>query len=87
MPERLGLHRKGVEGRQQRRGYGRGRRMVGALLVTTPDGKTFAIGSGLTDALRQTPPEIGCIITYRYNGLTKHGLPRFARFLRVHQTF
>ena len=35
MPERLGLHRKGVEGRQQRRGYGRGRCMVGTLLAKT----------------------------------------------------
>ena len=70
-----------------RPGKGKYQGMVGALVVKTPDGKTFAIGSGLTDALRQTPPEIGSIITYRYNGETKHGLPRFARFLRVHQQF
>ena len=70
-----------------RPGKGKYQGMVGALVVKMPDGKTFAIGSGLTDALRQTPPEVGSIITYRYNGLTKHGLPRFARFLRVHQTF
>jgi DNA ligase 1 len=70
-----------------RPGKGKYQGMVGALVVKTPEGKTFAIGSGLTDALRRTPPQIGSIITYRYNGLTKHGLPRFARFLRVRQEF
>lgn len=70
-----------------RPGKGKYLGMVGALIVKMPDGKTFAIGSGLTDQLRQTPPAIGAVITYRYNGLTKNGLPRFARFLRLRQTF
>lgn len=66
-----------------RPGKGKYQGMVGALLVTTPDGKTFAIGSGLTDDLRLNPPAIGSMVTYRYNGLTNKGIPRFARFLRV----
>ncbi|MDP5206705.1 DNA ligase [Alishewanella sp. SMS9] len=70
-----------------RPGKGKYQGMVGALIVKTPEGKTFAIGSGLTDALRETPPDIGTVITYRYNGLTVHGLPRFARFLKVHSDF
>lgn len=70
-----------------RAGKGKYQGMVGALVVKTAEGKEFAIGSGLSDELRQTPPEIGAIITYRYNGLTKHGLPRFARFLRVYSEF
>ncbi|MDX1536959.1 DNA ligase [Arsukibacterium sp.] len=70
-----------------RPGKGKYRGMAGALIVKTPEGKTFAIGSGLTDAMRQTPPPIGTVVTYRYNGLTKHGLPRFARFLRVQQVY
>lgn len=70
-----------------RPGKGKYQGMVGALLVKTPDGKTFAIGSGLTDTLRQTPPPLGAVVTYRYNGLTKHGLPRFARFLRLRHEF
>ena len=41
------------------------------------------IGSGLTDKLRQLPPKIDEIITFEYNGLTKYGLPRFARFKRL----
>ena len=42
-----------------RPGKGKYQGMVGALVVKTPDGKTFAIGSGLTDELRKTPPPIG----------------------------
>lgn len=70
-----------------RPGKGKYKGMLGALVVKTPEGKEFAIGSGLTDELRRTPPQIGAVVTYRYNGLTKHGLPRFARFLRVRQEF
>lgn len=70
-----------------RPGKGKYQGMVGALLVRTPEGLEFAIGSGLTDALRQTPPAIGSEITYRYNGYTSNGIPRFARFLRVRQAF
>lgn len=70
-----------------RPGRGKYQGMVGALVVRTPDGLEFAIGSGLTDALRQTPPAIGSEITYRYNGYTSNGIPRFARFLRERQAF
>lgn len=70
-----------------RPGRGKYQGMVGALIVRTPDGLEFAIGSGLTDALRQTPPAIGSEITYRYNGYTSNGIPRFARFLRERQAF
>lgn len=68
-----------------RPGKGKYQGMTGALVVKTSDGKTFGIGSGLTDDMRQHPPEIGTVITFRYNGLTNKGLPRFARFLRVRQ--
>lgn len=68
-----------------RPGKGKYQGMVGTLIVKMPDGKTFAIGSGLTDALRQNPPPIGTLVTYRYNGFTKKGLPRFARFMRVRE--
>lgn len=70
-----------------RPGRGKYQGMVGALIVRTPEGLEFAIGSGLTDALRQTPPAIGSEITYRYNGYTSKGIPRFARFLRERQAF
>lgn len=66
---------------------GKGKHMgkLGALLVRMPDGRRFRIGSGFTDAQRLTPPPIGAWVTYRFNGLTSKGLPRFARFLRVRE--
>lgn len=64
-------------------GLGKYRGQVGALLVEDGAGRRFRLGSGLTDAQRQSPPAIGTLVTYRFNGLTSGGLPRFARFLRV----
>lgn len=64
-------------------GHGRITGMMGSVEVRTPDGREFAVGSGFTDAQRADPPPIGSWITYRYNGLTSTGLPRFARFLHM----
>ncbi|HET7675284.1 MAG TPA: DNA ligase [Gammaproteobacteria bacterium] len=64
-------------------GEGKYKGMLGALIVERPDGLRFKIGSGFSDAERAKPPPIGSWITYRYNGLTRNGVPRFARFLRV----
>ncbi len=64
-------------------GKGKYAGMVGALVVEDANGWRFRLGSGLSDALRADPPAIGSWVTYRYNGLTSTGLPRFARFLRV----
>ncbi len=61
--------------------------MTGALRVETPDGRRFALGSGLTDQQRQDPPAIGALVTYRYRELGRNGIPRFARFLRVREVF
>ncbi|MGH8084040.1 MAG: DNA ligase [Lysobacter sp.] len=57
--------------------------MLGALVVERADGLRFRLGSGFTDAQRADPPAMGAYVTYRYNGLTPNGVPRFARFLRV----
>lgn len=43
----------------------------------------FRIGSGLSDKIRENPPKIGTIITYTYNGFTKNGIPKHARFHRI----
>lgn len=61
--------------------------MTGALLMAMPNGQRFRLGSGLTDSLRRQPPPIGTRITYRYQHLTKQGLPRFPRYLRVRDDF
>jgi DNA ligase-1 len=58
---------------------------LGALVVETADGKRFKLGTGLTDAERENPPAIGSWVTYRYNGVTAKGLPRFARFMRMRE--
>ena len=64
-------------------GKGKYQGMLGSLLVKTPEGQVFRIGSGLSDALRRSPPPPGTWITYRYRGTHDSGLPRFATFLRI----
>ncbi|WP_027855873.1 DNA ligase [Marinobacterium jannaschii] len=64
-------------------GKGRHQGRLGALLVRLPDGKKLKLGSGLSDPERITPPPLGTTVTYRFNGYTSKGLPRFARYLRI----
>ncbi|MDB6163137.1 MAG: ligase [Xanthomonadaceae bacterium] len=64
-------------------GQGKYLGQLGALIVRRPDGLQFRIGSGFSDAQRRHPPPIGSNVTYRYNGLTAKGTPRFARFMRI----
>lgn len=66
-------------------GKGKYRGMLGALLVQTPAGLRFKLGSGLSDAQRRQPPAIGSQVTYRYRGLNDSGIPRFAVFMRVRE--
>lgn len=68
-------------------GKGKYQGMTGALEMDMPDGQRFRIGSGLTDSLRRQPPPIGTRITYRYQNLTKKGVPRHPRYLRVREDF
>lgn len=72
------------------RGYTQGKGkyldMVGALEVETViDGeiRRFRVGSGLTDEMRQSPPELGTVIIYFHNGFTKNGIPRFPRLDQI----
>ena len=64
-------------------GKGKYTGMLGALVVRRPDGRQFRLGAGFTDLQRAQPPPLGSLVTYRYNGLTRTGLPRFARFQRI----
>jgi DNA ligase-1 len=64
-------------------GQGKYAGKLGALRVRTDDGKEFSVGSGFTDAQRESPPPVGTVITYRFRGLTAEGLPRFPSFLRI----
>ncbi len=71
-------------------GQGKYAGMLGALLVETvasgnaaAPGVRFKIGTGFTDSQRRDPPPVGSVVTYRYRGLTKTGVPRFASLVRV----
>ncbi len=65
-------------------GQGKYEGQMGALLVETPEGLRFRLGSGFTDAQRADPPAVGSWVTYRYRGVhARSGLPRFATFVRV----
>ena len=64
-------------------GKGRHAGRLGAVVVELPNGLTFSVGTGFTDAQRQNPPPVGSIITYRYQELTDRGVPRFPSFVRV----
>ncbi|MCY0967150.1 DNA ligase [Parathalassolituus penaei] len=64
-------------------GKGKYQGQTGALQVRADDGREFRIGTGLSDALRRQPPAVGTRITYSSSGVTRTGLPRFARFVRV----
>ncbi|SBS31992.1 DNA ligase [Marinomonas aquimarina] len=64
-------------------GKGKYQGMLGALLVELANGRQFKIGTGFSDAERAEPPKVGEYITFRYQGLTATGLPRFASYVRV----
>ena len=66
-------------------GKGRNAGRLGALLLEMPDGQRFALGTGLTDAQRISPPAIGSVVTYRFSERTPKGIPRFASFWRVRE--
>ncbi|WP_020677543.1 DNA ligase [Geopsychrobacter electrodiphilus] len=64
-------------------GKGRNQGRMGALLVELDDGTRFKIGSGFSDAERESPPAPGTLITYKYYGRFQSGLPKFPSFLRI----
>ena len=64
-------------------GKGKFKGKLGALVVETPDGIRFKLGTGFSDMQRENPPKIGSLVTYTYKDKTKTGKPKFASFLRV----
>jgi DNA ligase-1 len=55
----------------------------GLLRLRTHEGVQFLIGTGFSDAQRESPPPVGAQITYTHRGFTDRGVPRFANFLRA----
>lgn len=66
-----------------REGKGKYSGQVGALKLQLDDGTLLYIGSGLSDAMRANPPEVGTVVTFKYRGYTRNGKPRFASFWRI----
>ena len=64
-------------------GRGKYKGKLGALVVETPEGIRFKLGTGFSDTQRENPPKIGSLVTYTYKDKTKNGKPKFASFLRV----
>ena len=55
---------------------------MGNLIVQLSGGKKVSIGTGFTDEQRENPPKIDSLITFSYQGMTRHGNPRFPAFMR-----
>ena len=68
-----------------RPGKGQFAGQVGSLKVRTERGVELYIGSGLSHEERRNPPPLQSRITFRHQGLTKNGIPRFPVFLRIHE--
>jgi DNA ligase 1 len=62
-------------------GTGKHKGRLGALIVELPDGTKFNVGTGFSDAEREAPPKIGAVITFRYQELSKDGVPRFPSYV------
>lgn len=68
-----------------KKGEGKYANKIGSLECKLQSGEILHVGSGLDDIQRTNPPKIGSMITFKYQGLTKNGLPRFPVFLRVRE--
>lgn len=68
-----------------RPGKGKYAGKTGALQVEISGGIRFYIGSGFKDREREQPPPLGSLISFKHQGFTSQGIPRFAYFLRVRQ--
>ncbi|CUA73313.1 DNA ligase (ATP) [Rhizoctonia solani] len=64
-------------------GKGKHKGVTGALKCVMASGKKFSVGSGLTDKQRRAPPKVGAIVTYRFQELTRDGVPRFPTFVGI----
>ena len=66
------------------KGTGRCWNMCGAIKVRMSNGIEFKIGSGFNDKQRRSPPKLGSNVTFKYQGVSESGTPRFPIFLREH---
>jgi DNA ligase-1 len=64
-------------------GKGKFSGMMGSLMVETAKGIRFKLGTGFSNEQRKKPPNVGEWVTYKYYGLTRNEVPRFASFMHV----
>lgn len=66
-------------------GKGKFAGQLGALVVQTPQGQRFKLGTGFSAAQRRDPPATGSWVVYRFRDRNPSGIPRFASFLRLRE--
>ncbi len=66
-------------------GKGQFKEVTGSLNCCLSNGITFALGSGLNASQRKHPPAIGSLITFKHQGWTAKGMPRFPVFLHIRE--
>ncbi len=64
-------------------GTGKHKGRLGALVLELADGTRFNVGTGFSDLERESPPEIGSLVTFRYQELSDGGVPRFPSYVGV----
>ncbi len=64
-------------------GKGKFENMMGSLTLMLDNGLSFKLGTGFSNEVRNNPPKVGSIVTFKYFGFTKNGKPRFASYLRI----
>ena len=64
-------------------GKGQFGNMMGSLSLRLENNVEFKLGTGFTIKERKNPPPVGSIVTFKHQGFTKNGIPRFASFLHV----
>jgi DNA ligase 1 len=62
-------------------GTGKHKGRLGALIAELSDGTRFNVGTGFSDAERERPPQVGSVITFRYQELSNDGVPRFPSYV------
>lgn len=61
-------------------GAGKHEGRLGALLVALEDGTRFSVGTGFSDAERESPPPVGAVVRVRYQEMSDGGVPRFPSY-------
>jgi DNA ligase-1 len=64
-------------------GQGANAGRLGSLLVELADGTRFRIGTGFSATEREHPPPLGTVISFKYYGCYRSGIPKFPSFLRI----